>query len=163
MRLRGLRARAAALLLACGMRVATACNVNQVETRRTIQFFRSKEQACTNCGVRQYGSDGVCYDCLFFARQRKYKDVYGTLWCTNSCDQMDRTVEKDVDFSGITGGANGELAVLCFEYTSELPATCRYQVIHRVCSHKKTGSLQSVLGTHVRAAGQGVATIIRQT
>lgn len=134
MRARGLRLcalRAAlALLLACG-RVSAACDsVNQVETWRWNSFLRFNQKVCTDCGVRQYGSDNVCYDCPIFARQSRYKDAHGTWWCTNSCAQMDRTAEKDVDFSAMTGGASLELAVLYYEYTSEMPSVGRYQVIY---------------------------------
>jgi hypothetical protein len=81
-----------ALLLACGVSVAAAtCKVNEVETWVYNSFFRSNTQKCTECGAGQYGHNGQCYDCPSFTRRRKDRDpnvLGGTLWCSNSCEQM---------------------------------------------------------------------------
>lgn len=114
LRLRALRAALALLLACCRPGVALECNkLNEGETWWWNAFLRFKEKGCGLCGVGMYGSNGVCYKCPFFTRQSSSKDIYGTLWCTNSCAQMDRTAAQDVDFSGI--GSVPELAALSMQ------------------------------------------------
>lgn len=121
MRARGLRLRALraalALLLACGERgVALTCeNENQVQIPYTTYSGRERYDTykCVECGVGKYGSGGKCHDCPSFMRQRPFKDVHGSLWCTNSCGEMWKTlgVVNDVEFEA-TGRTEAEKTAL---------------------------------------------------
>jgi hypothetical protein len=108
-----------ALLLAGGVSVVAACPVNKIEEWVWFDFLYKwgNDKRCVECGVGKYGHEGKCYDCPFFTRQRKYRDVAGTLWCSNSCEQMweNRAAVHDVEFRGIKTISEAKQTVLQYE------------------------------------------------
>ena len=111
--LQALRALLAVLLAGVVSVVAASCKVNEVAKWDSW----SRREKCSPCGVGTYGHDGKCYDCPFFTRQRKNQDVAGTLWCSNSCEQMweNRARVQDVEFRGIRTNFEAKQTVLHYE------------------------------------------------
>jgi hypothetical protein len=129
--LRVLRALIAVLLAGGKPGVALVCKDNEMVTKA----YRLNDEKCTECGMGKYGRHGKCHDCPFFARQRKYKDFLGTLWCDNSCEQMweNRAVVKDVELRGIKTNSEAKQTVLHYEKASSQLLALAQSVLVPVC------------------------------
>lgn len=102
------------VLLAIGGR---RCKENEFlhEIPDNIYYGESRYE-CRECGFRQYGTGGQCYNCPSFTRERKYKDFAGTLWCSNSCVEISQNANvKDVLITTNAEGA-GAASVNVFQY-----------------------------------------------
>lgn len=112
-----LRALLAVLLVGGKPGLALVCKDNEMVTKA----YRWNDEKCTECGMGKYGSHGKCHECPFFTRQRKYRDVAGTLWCSNSCEQMweNRAAVHDVEFRGIKTISEAKQTVLQYEVLAQ--------------------------------------------